>query len=125
MRQPVLEWIQSWYQGECNNDWEHSFGVHITTVDNPGWNIDIDIEDTELEGLEIDYKLQEESDADWYGIAIKSNKYVAGGDPGKLEFLLERFRELVESQRSGELTDYLEQNFPGRWRIKRSAAPQS
>ena len=114
----LLQWLQTWYRNECNGDWEHCFGVHIATIDNPGWDVDIDIAETELDGLEIDYQLNEKSDDDWYGIAIKKNKYDAAGDPTKLEFLLESFRALVESSRKQQLTEYLNVNFPGRWRIR-------
>jgi hypothetical protein len=31
--------------------------------------------------------------------------------------ILERFRELVENQEQGTLTDYLERTYPGRWKL--------
>lgn len=45
-----LEWLMNWYVRECNNDWEHSYGVKIETLDNPGWTIEIDLRETLLEG---------------------------------------------------------------------------
>lgn len=42
--------ISSWYSEHCNGDWEHECGVRISTLDNPGWYIEIDIHGTELEG---------------------------------------------------------------------------
>ncbi len=39
-----------WYLAECNNDWEHSYGVKIDTLDNPGWSLKIDLRETNLEG---------------------------------------------------------------------------
>ncbi len=45
-----LNWLGSWYLAECNDDWEHSYGVKIDTLDNPGWTISIDIRETNLEG---------------------------------------------------------------------------
>lgn len=44
----VLQEIQSWYISNCNGDWEHSFGVSIDTLDNPGWSVRIDLADTGL-----------------------------------------------------------------------------
>ncbi len=32
----TLNWIQSWYYENCDGDWEHSYGMRIDTVDNPG-----------------------------------------------------------------------------------------
>jgi hypothetical protein len=31
-----FEWLQEWYAGRCNGDWEHSFGVSTDSLDNPG-----------------------------------------------------------------------------------------
>ncbi len=118
MTPSVLQWIQTWYQEQCDGDWEHGFGVHISTLDNPGWTLDIDITETELDGLEIDYQLDEKTDADWFCISVKKNKYAAAGDPSKLEFLLEHFRVLVESNRNQQLTQYLEATFPARWHVR-------
>jgi hypothetical protein len=28
---------QHWYLEQCNDLWEHSYGVKIDTLDNPGW----------------------------------------------------------------------------------------
>lgn len=93
----TFEWLQNWYKSQCNGDWEHQFGVQINTLDNPGWDIKIDIYNTEIEGLEIEFKSFEKSEYDWYG--IKADKYVfeAFGDPAKLEFLILKFKEAVES----------------------------
>jgi hypothetical protein len=118
MSQPILAWIERWYQSQCNGDWEHCFGVHINTLDNPGWDVSIGVSETALEGLEIAYTLDERSESDWFGISVKKNQYGASGDPSKLTFLLERFRELVENQEQGTLTDYLERTYPGRWKLE-------
>ena len=34
----AFNWLQGWYMAHCDDDWEHSFGVTIETIDNPGWN---------------------------------------------------------------------------------------
>ncbi|HEY0134050.1 MAG TPA: Imm53 family immunity protein, partial [Nannocystis sp.] len=47
----VMRRLQTWYASMCDGDWEHRFGVRITTLDNPGWHVRIDILET---GLEID-----------------------------------------------------------------------
>jgi hypothetical protein len=32
----LLRWLQDWHAGQCDGDWEHSYGVDIGTLDNPG-----------------------------------------------------------------------------------------
>lgn len=51
-----LNWLMNWYVRECNNDWEHSYGVKIDTLDNPGWTIEIDLRETSLEGRSFESK---------------------------------------------------------------------
>jgi len=45
----ILGELQAWFLAHCNDDWEHNNGVTITTLDNPGWWIEIDLTHTELE----------------------------------------------------------------------------
>lgn len=103
----TLEWIENWYRSQCDGDWEHGNVIKIESLDNPGWSIKIDLTDTDLQDLVIEYKLVEGDEvyvdafgttqtADWYGFAVEDRKYDAIGDPGKLQFLLETFRRLVE-----------------------------
>lgn len=45
----ALAGLTRWYAAECNGDWEHTFGIKIETLDNPGWSLQIDLIDTDLE----------------------------------------------------------------------------
>jgi hypothetical protein len=44
-----LTQLEDWYHAQCNGDWEHGLGVKIETLDNPGWLLMVDLEDTSLE----------------------------------------------------------------------------
>ena len=94
----ILEWLSNWFTAECNGDWEHENGISIITVDNPGWSITIDLENTNLEHLEIENDTIERSENDWYFFEIKNKKFRAAGDLTKLAFLLTKFKEIVEYQ---------------------------
>ncbi|MBC8044635.1 MAG: immunity 53 family protein [Rhizobacter sp.] len=94
----TLEWIQKWYHAQCNEDWEHTFGVKIDTVDNPGWWVEIDLAETELERFVLEEPLHKNSEEDWYFIKVEDSKFTASGDPSKLIVLLKRFREIVEAE---------------------------
>jgi hypothetical protein len=92
----ILTWLQNWYQAECNEDWEHAYGVKMETNDNPGWKIQIDLKETDLEKLEIRQVLVKKSDNDWYSFKIEEATFYGCGDPMKLELLLWTFRDIVE-----------------------------
>ena len=69
-------WILEWYNNQYDGDWEHKCGIHIETIDNPGWSITINFKDTELEGknfqeIEKDY----ESANDWLICFVKNSKF--------------------------------------------------
>ena len=99
----VLQWIQHWYASHCDGDWEHDYGIRIYNVDNPGWSVVVDLIGTNLEcQYDQEWQLFEKSETNWYGYAIKDNRFKASGDPSKLEFLLEQFKELVEAAEAEE-----------------------
>jgi len=41
-----LRALEDWYASVCDGDWEHTYGVKIGTLDNPGWTVDIDLRQT-------------------------------------------------------------------------------
>ncbi|MGT2440121.1 Imm53 family immunity protein [Bradyrhizobium betae] len=46
----VLERLERWYAAQCNGDWEHTYGITIETLDNPGWSFKVELRDTYLSG---------------------------------------------------------------------------
>ena len=94
----ILDWLSDWFALECDGDWEHENQIKIGTLDNPGWNIEIDLRDTNLENLLIINDIIEKSENDWFFFEVRDKKFIASGDLSKLTFLLEQFREIVESQ---------------------------
>jgi len=98
-----FEWIQQWYSEQCNGVWEHHAGLTITTLDNPGWMLTVDVRGTalELKALEKDRVLCERSaeeraalpDGHWLDCSIKNGKFVGAGGPLDLAAVIEQFRE--------------------------------
>lgn len=87
----LLERLQAWYQAECDGDWEHSWGVTIETLDNPGWSVEIDLSETVLACRPQPPVNIRTSDDDWLIIHITDEKFVGSGDPRKLKEILEAF----------------------------------
>jgi len=94
----LLKLIENWFLSQCDGGWEHSYGIKIESLDNPGWSIVIDIAETVLQGITIPYKLVEKSENDWFGIKIEKDVFEAVGDPNKLEFLLFKFKDIAQSR---------------------------
>jgi hypothetical protein len=92
----ILDWIQNWFKTNCDGEWEHREVIQITTLDNPGWEIEIDISKTSIANMDLKWILNENGRKDWHGVKIENQKFTAAGDSGKLIFILGLFREMIE-----------------------------
>lgn len=94
-----LERITNWYSTQCNGEWEHSFGIHVETLDNPGWLIRIDLSDTELEGKLFNpiTRGDSETSADWIHCKVEAQKFVGAGGVGNLPDMLNIFLKWAEA----------------------------
>jgi hypothetical protein len=99
-----LREIQRWFQSQCNEVWEHSRGIRIETVDNPGWWVHIDLQGTALadkpftpvaHGLSAD---KVDPEADWLCCEVRDHVFDAAGDPAKLETILRIFLGWAKSK---------------------------
>lgn len=90
-----LGWLQSWYHSYCDEEWKPAFGVSISTLDNPGWLVKVDLAGTSLEGTQLEYQLTDHGDNDWYGYSIENNVFQGCGDAFKLSVIINVFRQLV------------------------------
>ncbi|MFQ3336101.1 MAG: hypothetical protein ACI8RY_000804 [Urechidicola sp.] len=92
----ILDWIQDWFQYNCDGKWEKGNGIQITTSDVPGWEVEIDLSNTSMAHLTLDWILNENSKQDWYGVKVDNQTFSAACDSGKLEFILNMFKEMIE-----------------------------
>ncbi|MFZ1852083.1 MAG: immunity 53 family protein [Nitrosomonas sp.] len=89
--------LQKWYKSQCNGDWEHSFGIKIETLDNPGWIVTIDLSDTEWESITLDRKISERSDQDWVQYEIANNQFIGCGGSNNLIEIINLFFQVIDS----------------------------
>ncbi|MEK7724812.1 MAG: immunity 53 family protein [Acidobacteriota bacterium] len=94
----VLDDIQKWFASNCDTYWEHSFGVEIGTLDNPGWQVTINLEDTNLDGKDFEPLQQEASEENWIHCRVEENKFLGFGDETKLEEILKVFLDWAKLQ---------------------------
>jgi hypothetical protein len=102
MENNSLNWLQDWYHSQCDGEWEHSYGIQIETLDNPGWIITIDLLETELEDCEFLEISAKRSDNDWINCLVKNGKFQGAGGSLNLLEILNVFKEWVESKISFE-----------------------
>ena len=93
-----FDFLQDWYLRHCDGDWEHMYGVQIGTLDNPGWSVDIDLAETELEDKSFaPIRRNSESDTNWVVAAVREKKFEARGGPKNLREMLVTFQCWAET----------------------------
>jgi immunity protein 53 of polymorphic toxin system len=90
MQDEIAE-LQAWYRAQCNGDWEHTHGVTIGTLDNPGWSVTIDLIDTPLEDRGFSVVESLDHDVDWMRCEVKDLKWLGNGGPKMLRPILRTF----------------------------------
>ncbi|MFC3148563.1 immunity 53 family protein [Piscinibacterium candidicorallinum] len=85
--------LQEWYSDQCNGGWEHTHGVKLDTLDNPGWWLVVDLGGTNLahKPFEAVARGDSEFDADWLRCKVVSGKFEAAGGSKNLADMLEVF----------------------------------
>jgi hypothetical protein len=75
-----LKHLQDWYSSQCNDDWEQTYGISITTLDNPGWSLKVALTDTDLSDRVFEEVIFEGKDKnDWYQCkVIAISRAIAG-----------------------------------------------
>ncbi|WP_307232490.1 immunity 53 family protein [Pararhizobium capsulatum] len=94
----ALDFLVSWYNAQCNGDWEHDFGFEIGTLDNPGFTLKVDLKGSALDGKTLDRISHSlEAEQDWWACWTEDNSFRGVGGPENLRSLLEAFRDWVRS----------------------------
>ncbi|WP_216209003.1 immunity 53 family protein [Amycolatopsis aidingensis] len=96
MAETNIEFLQRWYRSWCDQDWEHQYGVKIETIDNPGWLIRIDLEDTNFQGVSMDLCSVDRDEFDWMTWRSDGRVFEVACGPGNLDEALGKFREFVD-----------------------------
>jgi hypothetical protein len=103
----ILEWLENWYQSNCDRAWEHDHGITIQSLDNPGWWIQIDLRKLDQGATTSDQVLVVVGEPPgpengniggdvWMKCEIKNNQFDGSGDPSQLRSILACFRSLIE-----------------------------
>jgi hypothetical protein len=100
----AFEFLQEWYSGQCDGDWEHQYGVEIGTIDNPGWRVRVDLQGTALDGCRLDIVRFENADDDWLRYWSDGTRFEAAAGPRSLARAVEAFRSFALRESDGGKT---------------------
>lgn len=92
----TLDWLAKWYLSMCDGEWEHSYGIRIDTLDNPGWSVQIDLSEGNIDEISFEAVSNCTDDSNWMHCEVKDGKFCGRGDPTKLDAIIEVFRSYCE-----------------------------
>ena len=89
--------LEKWYFERCNGDWEHSWGVKIETLDNPGWRLRINLNETRAENRVLERTRIDRSENDWMMYWVEERVFHAACGPLNLSEAIKVFIGWFES----------------------------
>ena len=97
MQRDNLEWLDHWYRRQCNGEWEHSRGVRLESLDDPGWRLTIHLAGTTAANT-VPQRLNLDTPCgEWINCAISEDRFQGSGDLRKLEQIIGVFRQWVDA----------------------------
>ena len=96
----LLQELQRWYQSQCNDDWEHGYGIKIDTLDNPGWRVIIELAETNLSDRSFVEIQRLDHQTEWIHCRVREGKFEGHGGPFMLEEILRVFLKWAEESNS-------------------------
>lgn len=84
-----LEELQEWYAAQCDGDWEHDHGIRISTLDNPGWSLSINL--AGMEGRAFAAMQVDRTETDWIHCRLEEGFFRGWGGPHNLSELISVF----------------------------------
>ena len=83
--------LQAWFATHCDGNWEQEYGVTIETVEEPGWELRVDVVGTSLEAVVLPRESVGRSDDDWCEAWCDGYTFHAVGGLHNLDVLLGSF----------------------------------
>jgi len=96
MQRDNLEWLDLWYQSQCDGDWEHSRGMWLESLTDPGWQLTIHLAGTSAANIGPQRLQFDTLCGEWIKCSIFDGRFEGSGDPRKLEQIIGVFRQWVD-----------------------------
>ena len=88
--------LEKWFEAQCDGDWEHEHVIRLETLDNPGWAVDIALEETRLQYREFKEVRHDGGDRDWIRCWVEGNTFRGRCSPNNLHMALQVFLEWAQ-----------------------------
>jgi hypothetical protein len=92
----LLSRLEGWYISQCNGVWEHEERIKLSTVDNPGWTLEVNLVETEWANRAFSRMQIDRSEHNWLHCWVEAEKFFAAGGPLNLREMIETFLWFVD-----------------------------
>jgi hypothetical protein len=92
-----LEWLEGWYQSQCDGKWENLQGIRLESLRRSGWRLVISLEGTSAQNAAPNRLSLDTSGDEWLDCSISGERFEGAGDPRRLEQIIGIFRRWVET----------------------------
>ena len=99
-----LDRLAGWYAEQLDGEWEHDYGITISSLDNPGWWLKVDLTGTDLAGATYPGTEQRRSEADWIVSYVEDQTFHVACGPANLNAAVELFLDWASSNSGGPPT---------------------
>jgi immunity protein 53 of polymorphic toxin system len=93
----TLQRLCTWYRSQCDGEWEHTWGVKIGNLDNPGWCVEINLQGTRLEDVPFDEHKDLEHETEWIHCRRDGQTFQVDCGPERLDAALQVFLDWADS----------------------------
>jgi len=88
-----VRWLEAWLSVWSDDDWEHSYGMQVNTLkDRPGWDMRVDLADTQFEGAVWAGTAIERGNHDWFECRSDDKAYFSRGGSWNFQEMIQGFR---------------------------------
>jgi hypothetical protein len=98
----VLAELSQWFASETDGDWEHTHGIEIGTLDDPGWTVSIALTDTRLSGRPFPEVGDLGPLTDWMHCRVDGETWRASCGPFMLERAIRVFLNWAHAASGGD-----------------------
>lgn len=83
--------MQAWYRSRCDGNWEHGYGIKISTLGNPGWLVSIDLNETPWAERPFSPVERMGHETEWIQCRMQDGRFEGSGGPLMLEEIVRTF----------------------------------
>jgi len=87
----LIHELESFLSIQSDGEWEHGEGIQISTIDNPGWEVFVDLDETMYSDAIFDEIVDHRTENDWIVCRVRNGKFEGFGGPRNLKEVLNRF----------------------------------